>query len=362
MDTIKTKGTIQEEALKAVLPHHRTGVGITMGAGKTLLALRHMNLHYSDCARFLVVVPKKSTEDSWREEIEKHKLIHLLPHIVFSTYLSLTKQDTDFDVSYLDEMHNLLNSHRAWLDKYKGKILGMTGTPPKFKKSEKGRLVEDYCPINYVYATDDAIDDDLLNDYEIIVHTLSLDINKTIKVEKKDKIWYTSEQSMYTYWTNRIDNAKTAKEIQITRIMRMKAMMDFPSKEYLAKTLMNTISNKCLIFANTMAQADRLCSSSYHSDNENSKDNLQLFKEGEIMKLSCVLQLSEGMNVPELKESIILHAYGNERKTAQRIGRNLRLNPADKATIHILCYINTIDATWITSALSSFDQTKIKYV
>lgn len=362
MTILKTKGSIQEEALQAVLPHHRTGVGITMGAGKTLLGLKHMDLHYSDCARFLIVVPKHSNEDSWKEEIEKHNYTHLLPHIVFTTYLSLTKQDGDFDVTYLDEMHNLLNTHRPWLSKYKGKILGMTGTPPKFKKSEKGRLVEEFCPITYVYATDDAIDDDLLNDYEIIVHTLPLDINKSIRVEKKDKIWYTSEQNIYTYWTNRIENASTAKEMQITRIMRMKAMMEFPSKEVLTKTLMNTITNKCLVFANTMAQADRLCVNSYHSDNEKSKDNLQLFKTGGIMQLSCVLQLSEGTNIPDLKESIILHAYGNERKTAQRLGRNLRLNPNDKATIHILCYVDTIDVNWVASSLSSFDQTKIKYI
>ena len=33
-----------------------------------------------------------------------------------------------------------------------------------------------------------------------------------------------------------------------------------------------------------------------------------------------------------------MHAYGNERKTAQRIGRLLRLNPSESAVCHILCY------------------------
>jgi superfamily II DNA or RNA helicase len=44
-----------------------------------------------------------------------------------------------------------------------------------------------------------------------------------------------------------------------------------------------------------------------------------MFKEGKINKLSTVLQLNEGINIPNLKQGIIMHAYGNERKAAQRI-------------------------------------------
>lgn len=40
-------------------------------------------------------------------------------------------------------------------------------------------------------------------------------------------------------------------------------------------------------------------------------------------------------------------------------GRLLRLNPDDKAVIHILCYSNTIDETWVKEALSDLDQNKI---
>jgi flagellar biosynthesis chaperone FliJ len=54
-----------------------------------------------------------------------------------------------------------------------------------------------------------------------------------------------------------------------------------------------------------------------------------------------------------------MHAYGNERKTSQRIGRLLRLNPTETAICHILCYQNTVDEKWVDSALSGFDSTKI---
>jgi superfamily II DNA or RNA helicase len=99
----------------------------------------------------------------------------------------------------------------------------------------------------------------------------------------------------------------------------MKAMMEYPSKEKYAAKLFESINTKCILFANTQDQADRLCKYSYHSNNPQSDINLDLFKTGMITKLSTVLQLSEGVNVPDLKQGIIMHAYGNERKAAQRI-------------------------------------------
>ena len=125
--------------------------------------------------------------------------------------------------------------------------------------------------------------------------------------------------------------------------------------------MLNNINDKCLVFANTHKQADKLCTHSYHSSNKNSEENLKLFSDGRINKMSCVLQISEGISIPNLKLGIILHAYGNERKTAQRIGRLLRLSPHEKAICHILCYKDTQDVKWVDSALSGFDRNKIKY-
>jgi len=86
-----------------------------------------------------------------------------------------------------------------------------------------------------------------------------------------------------------------------------------------------------------------------------------MFKEGKINVLSCVLQLNEGVNIPDLQHAIILHSYGNERKAAQRIGRLLRLNPDEVASVHILMFHETVDANWVRSALQDFDRTKITY-
>lgn len=356
------KNKVQEQALKELNKHNRGTIALSMGVGKTLLGLKHMVDNYTDVFKALVVAPKLSIFDSWKDDAEKFNLSYLLEHVDFTTYLSINKQNLDYDILYLDECHNLLESHDLWLSKFKGKIVGLTGTPPKHTSSEKGKMVNTYCPVIYTYIIDKAIEDKILNDYRITVHTLSLDTNKTMLVKTKNKSWYTSELNNYRYWTDRVMNASNGKEKQIVSVMRMKAIMDYPSKEILAKKLIDSSNDKTLVFGNTQLQADRLCKYSYHSGNLQSEENLQLFKEDKISLLSCVLQLNEGVNIPNLKHGIILHSYGNERKLRQRLGRMCRLNPDDTAIVDILCYKDTVDEIWVTQALEDLDQTKINWL
>ena len=352
---------VQLKALHKALEYERGTLAISMGVGKTRIALYHLEKLFDAFTRVLVVVPKWSVKDSWVNEINLMGKQALLDHIEFTTYLSLNKKRAnDYDTVYLDECHSLLESHEEFLDQFRGRILGLTGTPPK--SGEKLKMVNRYCPVRYTFSVDDAADNDILNDYQIIVHELELSKVKNVKKSAKDgRTWYTSELADYQYYTGALGDAQTPKQRQFLSIMRMKAMMDYPTKEAYAKGLMRNIGDQCIVFANTQKQADRMCDHSYHSKNPDSEDNLQLFSDGRIDKLSCVLQLSEGVTIPNLKQGIIMHAYGNERKSAQRIGRLLRLNPTETATCHILCYKNTQDVKWVNSALSTFDQTKVKF-
>jgi superfamily II DNA or RNA helicase len=360
----KTKDQIQTEALDALSKVHSGTVGISMGVGKTLIGLRHMNRYYSDVLSVLIVAPKLAIFKTWKDEAEKWGLPHLLPHLTFTTYLSLNKHNPDdYDMVYLDECHSLTYAHDSWLKAFGKPIIGLTGTSPRFKMSEKGQMVNTYCPVVYVYMIKDAIRENILNNINIIVHKLQMSTAKDIQqITKKGQTFYTSEINSYDYWTNRLDASNSPKETAIFRIMRMKAMMEFPGKENYAKKLLDEANDKCILFANTQKQADKLCIHSYHSENPNSEENLLLFESGKITKLSCVLQLSEGITIPKLKEGIIMHAYGNERKSSQRMGRLLRLNPEELATVHVLCYADTIDEQWCRQALSDFDQSKIQWV
>jgi superfamily II DNA or RNA helicase len=353
---------VQQEALDMAVKHKRCGLGISMGVGKTLIGLKYIQ-HFRELnpsLRVLVVAPKLSIFESWKDDGDKFGISH--DNMEFTTYLSINKfNPNNYDVVVLDECHSLLYSHEIFLANFTGRILGLTGTPPRYTKSEKGQMVNTYCPILYKYITDDAVDDDILNDYRIIVHKMPISTRNNMLVQLKDKQFYTSEKKNYDYWTKRIMDAQSKKQEQIASVMRMRALMDFRTKEEYTMKLLGDIEDKCIVFCNTQDQADRICTYSYHSNNPESEDNLQQFKDGNIHELSCVMQLNEGINIPDLKAGIIMHAYGNERKSSQRIGRLLRLNPTETAYIHILCYSGTADERWVGEALKDLDPRKIKY-
>ena len=361
---MKSRNEIQKEALDVALKNDRCTLAISMGVGKTLIGLQHMDMVYAEGCKFLVVAPKLSIHKSWKEDAEKFKLEYLLEHITFTTYISLNKQtDSTYQYIYLDECHSLKYSHDFFLmSQNHAGILGLTGTPPVRRGSEKYEMVQKFCPIKYTFNVNDATENKILNDYQIIIHRMPLDTGKNLWVKTKNGGGFkTSELEQYRFWTDRVQSLPPGQSKAIASVQRMKSMMSFNTKERYTQVLANQIKDKCIIFANTKDQADKLCSDSYHSGNPDSTDNLNAFKDGTIKRLSCVLQLSEGVTVPNLRSGIILHAYGNETKSAQRIGRLLRLNPDDTATCHILVYENTVDEGWVTKALNSFDSSKIKY-
>lgn len=355
------KDIVQEQALNEIIKHYRCGVGISMGVGKTRIAIKHLLKNYNPLLNALVVIPKLSVKDSWETELKKMNLESLSLSITYTTYLSINKQDPKaYDIVYLDECHSLLETHETFLKNYNGKILGLTGTPPIRKNSEKYKMVSKYCPIVFEFSVDEATTTKILNDYKIYIHKLSLSKARNFKKNKKDgSYWYTSEYDDYKYLSNKIEQVNTAKQKQFFSIMRMRAMMDYNTKEDYIKNILLDINDKCIVFANTQEQADKICKYSYHSGNPKSAENLELFKDGRIQKLSSVMQLSEGVTVPNLKVGIIMHSYGNERKSNQRIGRLLRLNPSETAVCHILCYRNTVDEKWVERALENFDKEKI---
>ena len=356
---------IQQEALDMAIANKRCGLAISMGVGKTLIGLQYID-YYQQAnmkkLRVLIVAPKVSIFDSWNSDASKFGIS--LDNAEYTTYLSLHKKNPGhYDIVILDECHSLLSSHTAFLGQFAGRILGLTGTPPRHHQSEKGKMVHQFCPMLYSYITDDAVSDDILNDYRIIVHKMPLSNVNSIPVNMKSSgmQFYTSERKSYDYWTKRIVAAQTKKQEQIASVMRMRVLMDFRTKETYVKKLLGDIEDKCIVFCNTQDQADRISKCSYHSNNPESEDNLQDFKDGKISELSCVLQLNEGINIPELRAGIIMHAYGNERKSSQRIGRLLRLNPTETAYVHILCYKDSVDERWVAEALRDLDQRKIKY-
>jgi len=370
------KQVLQDQVLAVISKPRLAGAAVAMGVGKTLIGLRDMDrllassqLSGPVTKPFLVAAPTQAILDSWPQEAQKFGLTHLLDHIAFTTYRSLSKllASGHYHKLYLDECHALKDSHEPGLKAHaarKKSILGLTGTPPAQANSEKGRLVATYCPILIDYTTDEAVLAGLLNDYRLVVHRLPLSAVRDYQITfKSGSQFTTSERENYLYWTTRLANAAQDQlPVETLRILRMQALMNYPSKGRYMAHLASEFSEKVLLFTCNQQQAEEQADHTYHSKNKHSQANLEKFNTGAIQRLACVAQLSEGVNIPNLRVGIIWHAFGNERKAAQRIGRLLRLNPDETATVHLLMYQDTVDEQWVAQALAAFDPAKISYV
>jgi superfamily II DNA or RNA helicase len=371
------KVALQDQVLATIQGRRLAGIALTMGLGKTLIGLRDMDRllaagKLSTLAAsklFLVAAPTQAILDSWTQEANKFGLVRLLDHIEFTTYRSLSKTLAagTYQKLYLDECHALKDSHEPGLKAHAAKkrsILGLTGTPPTQAHSEKGRLVATYCPIVVDYTTDEAVLAGLLNDYRLVVHRLPLRTERDyVLTTKSGSQFTTSERENYHYWSKRLANtAQDQLPVETLRILRMQALMNYPGKGHYMRYLASQQTEKVLLFTCNQQQAEAQADHTYHSKNKHSQANLDKFNAGTIQRLACVAQLSEGISIPNLRVGIIWHAFGNERKAAQRIGRLLRLNPDQTATVHLLMYQDTVDEQWVTQALESFDPTKISYV
>ncbi|TDN38735.1 hypothetical protein E4631_22455 [Hymenobacter sp. UV11] len=300
------------------------GIALTMGLGKTLIGLRDMARLLAAGplpqpgagTPFLVAAPTQAILDSLLQEAREFGLAHLLDQITFTTYRSLAKTLAagSFHKLYLDECYGLKDSHEPGLRAHaarQGSILGLTGTPPAQAHSEKGRLVATYCPIIVDYTTDEAVLAGLLNNYRLVVHPLPLRTARDyVLTTKAGSQFTTSEREHYAYWSKRLAHAAQ----DPLRILRMQALMSYPGKgHYIPNT------PRTSIFRPTR-----------HCD---------------IQRLACVVQFSEGISIPNLR-SIIWHAFGNERRAAQRISRLLRLNPDQTATVHLLTRTRSTNSRW----------------
>lgn len=371
------KQTLQDQVLAIIKGRRLAGVALTMGLGKTLIGLRDMaglladGRRHEAGTRFLVAAPTQAILDSWPLEATKFGLAYLLDQINFTTYRSLTKTlaTGSYYKLYLDECHALKDSHEPGLRAHvaqKKSILSLTGTPPAQVRSEKGRLVATYCPIIVDYTTDEAVLAGLLNDYRLVVHRLALNPVRDYQlITKAGQPYTTSERENYQYWSARLTRAEAGGDslpLETLRILRMQALMQYPGKGRYMRYLADQQTEKVLLFTCNQQQAEQQSAHTYHSNNKSSQQNLAQFNTGQIQRLACVNQLSEGISIPHLRVGIIWHAFGNERKAAQRIGRLLRLNPEETATVHLLAYQDTIDEYWVAQALATFDPTKISYV
>lgn len=338
---------IQNDAVNELLKHKSGTANVAMRLGKTILGLKIA----SNFNKVLVSYPIETIKQGWLSDAEEFGFD--ISNTTFTTHLSLKKHNLfEFDCVILDEIHEISIANFEYISSNIPKRLyGLTATPPN--RGEKKQYFNLYCPVRYTKSMDETTG--ITNkDYEIIVHLVEPSEKKDIKL-KSGKFW--SEKAQIDFYESKYQSTKSFSMM----LMLIRAIQNSKTKFEYFKKLASTI-DRGLLFVETIEQCNNLSYPSVHSKNSESDYNLEQFKEGNIPILSSIGKLKAGITFKNLNTCIILHCYSSNNKAIQKIGRALNYVEGEKATIHIICLNNTIDAQWVQKGLADLDQSKIKWI
>lgn len=296
------------------------------------------------------------------KEFETWKAKKFLPRLTTTTWMSLNTKIGHYDLVILDEEqciteNNIVNFFNGKLTY--GSIVSMTGTPTKdYSKKEIYKKLSLF-PV-YTMLINDAVDKNILSDYQINVVEVPLSIEENIEVKIKDKTFKTSEVKQYGYYHDRAEREilNGSKNIKFAVLKRLRLIYDNESKIAIAKKLVDNLEGRKLVFTATSKQADELSENSYHSKTDGS--NLRKFIDGKINVLSLVNKGGTGVTYHNVDHIIITQIDSDHNgSTTQKISRALLKQKKYKASIWLLYLRNTKDETWLKSVLSNFDSSKI---
>lgn len=373
----------------ALTSYRGTFEGAT-GTGKTRAAVLAVanELEKNPGAVIYIGVPTTQLRDEdWPNEFKKWGYEHLLDKVKLVCHVAMDKiKVPEIDLFVWDECHHATPANCRMFDKVKVyKILGLTATQPKGTKSEKDRekraLIDALCPSILKVPLEDAIELELVADFEVRVLKFPLDttdryISVVIGKAGNKKTVTKTESERYKELTKLLQQAVYAKGnnegLKFMRIQQRTAFLyNLRSKEKLAKICMNKMlkdDNRTLIFCGSIRQCNDLCGpNSYHSQTDNAA--LDSFQEKKISYMGAVDALNEGKNLNELDQVLVVQLNSVSRKMIQRIGRAVRrrkVKDADgverwhKALIVVLVAEGTADEKWYKESFSEFDKSRIK--
>lgn len=366
MELNEIKDKIQREVEEIWIKSSFRGlIALCTGAGKSKIFINVMSNFKKE--KWLLVVPtQKLRDENWKSEFEKWKTLTIFKkRLDKCCYASLNKYDlSKYDGICLDEAHNITENNSKYLKDYKGKILALTATPPSDEEKKEILYKDLKCPIVYYLSLDKGVKLGIVSPYNITVVESWLDsINKNIETGPKNKRFKGTEKSVYDYKSNNIRRMQfgTKPVPKFLYLDRMRFIYNLPSKTKVAQAILDTISKnkRVLIFCSSISQAEELCKHSWHSQSKN--DNLKLFKDKKINRLSSVGMLNEGENIPDVDIILIVQLNANERDLIQRLGRGVRLRPNHTAEVYIIITANTQDEKWFKKASEKLSSSNITY-
>lgn len=380
----KVKDKVQKEAMQAVIKAGGRGIVVkATGTGKSRVPILYAKK--KKITKIALIVPTEELrDDGWEKEFKKWKADELYKGVHRYCYASAHKIfDEDYELVILDECHHITPLSGSFFDNNKAKdIIALTATLPTDPVKKDILMGLGLNPV-YTVSIDDAQEMDLVAPFKIkVIYTQLNRVIKDIPAGNKAKPFMTTEYGQYTYisrciaalsdketdmFGNPVQKFLTASEkakLQMLLLKRMRFIYNLKSKTIVARKLISSIekTEKVLIFCGSIEQAEDLCPYHYHSKIKKSNNDLELFKNDKINRLSCVNALNEGVNISNLDVGIITQLNSKELNLVQRIGRIIRKRPGHEAVIYILCCKGTQDEVWLQKSLKNFDAKNIEYL
>ena len=354
-DNLDKKIQIQKEAILAHLKmNKRSCICTSVGTGKSYMAISRIT-SYNSQSKILFVGAREIYSENFKKELIKSKNEKWIENITFICTGSLHHYEGEYwDLMINDESHKMTDQLIKSIPKIIAtnnnvEILCLTGTPKKYSPLYL------YCPISYEKFIDDAIEEQLINDYKITIVKHGLTKKEYSKYLFFYKKWeeFKEDNPIYTGFPSEMSMLKSV-------------LKNLESKEEACKYLLDKYlqQKKTLIYAGTIKQSKKMQIEMFHSQMEESKrwDNYEAFVKGDINWLVNVNSLKEAVSVPGLQYIIIMAADAASDSMQQIVGRALRLVVGQIASIIILCAKNTIEEKWVEKALFKLDQNKIKTI
>ena len=358
----------QKEAYEAWNQNNLTGIFLSCtGAGKSLAAMYCMQKRNVST---IIVVPTIALMNQWREEIKKHMGAttgaigdgrYEIEKITVAVVNSVREMDLNgFDMIILDEVTRYgsdENLKPILNNKFKYKL----GITAHLKRSDGGdKLLEELIgPIVYSYSTEDAVNDGVLSQFEIINVGIELDKDER---ERYDKHTARISQGGMTVYTaiakmkNRRD-PEWRQAVNIVRAVAWRKAIISNAKEKMTALLGIIKANpgkKIIIFNETikMAELERklLKKAGYKSEVYHSKAKdqsaIDRFKSGEVKILVSVKSLNEGLDVKDVDIGIRVAGNNQDGATIQRLGRGLRVVKGKDGAKYYQIYCKDTTKKW----------------
>ena len=332
---------------------------ISIRFGKCRLYLTTLQELAKPGDEILILYPNTDIRKSWEDECAK---LDYFPNITYSTYISVDK---------------VMNKKWNWIICDEAQLIGEENQLPKIGELVKNNKNSILCSgtysaetlialeaatdlkLNIEYSTEQAIEDGIVNNFNVYVHTYNLN-NTTKRWFGKIKKWESTEAKecgrLGRAIMNSMGEAKKFAALNRMRFINSCASLG----ENVNKWIMENKHERFILFT-----GDENTGKMYNLPmyNSKSKDDsvLKQFQNEEINQLCLINKGGAGITYPNLSTILITAINSNGEALEQRIGRSLLMD-TDEANIHIFVSSEPFQQKWLMSSLASISNERIKYL